>query len=102
MPSHTPAVYFCTRPGDKPSGSFSGPAGTSFMVDPITGKCDDPRWLQFCEQYNTLALHHKATVSLSQTKCLKAGQASLPAELTRERFLTPFFRQFVQDTAKAA
>ncbi len=95
-------MYFCTRRGDKPSASFSGPAGTSFMVDPITGRCDDPRWLQFCEQYNTLALQHNAVVSLSQTKCLKPGQATLPVELTRERFLTSFFKQFVQGTAKAA
>jgi hypothetical protein len=27
----------------KPFGNFSGPPGVSFMLDPITGDCDDPR-----------------------------------------------------------
>jgi hypothetical protein len=27
----------------KPFGNFNGPAGVSFMLDPITGDCDDPR-----------------------------------------------------------
>jgi len=65
------------------------------MVDPITGVCDDPRWLQFCREYNTWAIGLGANVSLSQTKELTRGQASLPVSLTRERFLTPFYSQFV-------
>jgi hypothetical protein len=33
---------------------------------------------------------------------LRPGQAALPAEVTRERFLTPFLKQFVVGTAQAA
>lgn len=40
------AMYFVTRPGDRPSGSFSGPPGTSFMMDPFTCDPQDARWLQ--------------------------------------------------------
>ncbi len=40
------AMYFVTRPGDRPAGSFCGGPGTSFMMDPFNDDPLDPRWLQ--------------------------------------------------------
>lgn len=53
------------------------------------------QWPRFNEEYNKWAISMGANVSLSQTKALKAGDATLPRRVTRERFLTPFFRTFV-------
>uniref|UniRef100_A0A383V943 FAD linked oxidase N-terminal domain-containing protein n=1 Tax=Tetradesmus obliquus TaxID=3088 RepID=A0A383V943_TETOB len=80
----------------KPCGNFSGPPGVSFMLDPITGDCDDPRWLQFNLEYSAWAVSRGATPSLSQSKGLLPGQAGLPRHLTRSRFLTPHYAQFVE------
>ncbi|WIA42207.1 hypothetical protein OEZ86_009467 [Tetradesmus obliquus] len=80
----------------KPCGNFSGPPGVSFMLDPITGDCDDPRWLQFNLEYSAWAVSRGATPSLSQSKGLLPGQAGLPQQLTRSRFLTPHYAQFVE------
>jgi hypothetical protein len=47
-------------------------------------------------EYNAWALSRGARLSLSQSKALQPGQAVLPRELTRERFLTPYFATFVE------
>jgi hypothetical protein len=47
-------------------------------------------------EYTAWAVERGATPSLSQTKGLLPGQASLPQQLTRERFLTAYYAQFVE------
>jgi hypothetical protein len=53
------------------------------------------QWAAFNEAYTAWAVSMGAIPSLSQTKGLQPGQASLPAHLTRERFLTPYYKSFV-------
>lgn len=53
------------------------------------------QWAAFNEAYTTWAVSMGAIPSLSQTKGLQPGQATLPAHLTRERFLTPYYQSFV-------
>jgi len=68
------------------------------MLDPFSDSPDDPRWAQFLDEANALALAHGARPSLSQTKRVApgtAGSATLDPRCTRERFLTPYFRQFL-------
>ncbi|KAF8056371.1 hypothetical protein HT031_006370 [Scenedesmus sp. PABB004] len=80
----------------KPVGNFSGGPGVSFMLDPITDNPDHPHWLPFNAAYTAWAVSQGGAPSLSQTKGLVPGQASLPARLTRQRFLTPYFAQYVE------
>lgn len=89
------AMYFVKRSGEKPSGSFSGQAGTSFMLDPIYHSPTDPRWSAFCEEMNEWAIKRGANVSLSQTKGLKPHQAQVDPALVRRRFLTPYYAEFL-------
>jgi hypothetical protein len=104
------AMYFVQRPGGRSrlAGSYTGAAGTSFMLDPIHHDPSCPRWRRFNQAYNHWAVAHGANVSLSQTKDLPpsrgGGGASsmppplggaLPASLARERFVTPYFRGFL-------
>eukprot|EP00775_Hariotina_reticulata_P008748 gene8748-8928_t len=79
----------------KPHGNFSrGPPGFSFMLDPITSDCDNPQWQEFNEAYTTWAISQGGQPSLSQTKGLQPGQATLPRHLTRPRFLTSYYAKF--------
>lgn len=54
-----------------------------------------PQWVAFNEAYTAWAVSMGAIPSLSQTKGLKPGQVTLPKALTRERFLTPYYKSFV-------
>jgi hypothetical protein len=65
------------------------------MMDPITDDADSPLWISFNEAYTAWAVSMGAIPSLSQTKGLKPGQVTLPKHLTRERFLTPYYKSFV-------
>ena len=42
------AVYFVQRGGAKPAGNFSGAAGVSFNLDPITHDADAPQVCVVC------------------------------------------------------
>jgi hypothetical protein len=53
------------------------------------------QWISFNEAYTAWAVSMGAIPSLSQTKGLKPGQVTLPKHLTRERFLTPYYKSFV-------
>lgn len=53
------------------------------------------QWPVFNREYTAWAVSMGAIPSLSQTKGLQPGQASLPKHLTRERFLTPYYSAFV-------
>jgi hypothetical protein len=98
------AMYFVQRPGGRSrlAGSYTGAAGTSFMLDPIHRDPSDAEWRHFNEAYTRWAVAHGANVSLSQTKGMGGGGGgdeglggTLPASLARERFVTPFFRPYV-------
>lgn len=97
------AIYFVRRPGNKLAGSYTGAAGTSFMLDPIHNDPNSREWHRFNEAYARWAVALGANVSLSQTKGLPPGPGlggALPSSIARERFLTPFFRQFVVSDAQ--
>lgn len=53
------------------------------------------QWLEFNRDYTAWAVSKGAVPSLSQTKGLVKGQVVLPKALTRSRFLTPFYKEFV-------
>jgi hypothetical protein len=57
--------------------------------------CCRVQWVSFNEAYTAWAVSMGAIPSLSQTKGLKPGQVTLPAHLTRSRFLTPYYKAFV-------
>jgi len=54
------------------------------------------QWIAFNEAYTAWAVSMGAIPSLSQTKGLKPGQVTLPKHLTRERFLTPYYKSFTE------
>ena len=89
-------MYFVTRPGDKPAGSFSGAPGTAFMMDPFHCDPTEPRWLQFLERLNDWALEHGARMSPTQTKLVRPRHFVLQERYVRERFLSRYYRQFVR------
>ena len=77
--------------------------GWSFVFDPIYGDPAEPRWVQFYTQLLPLARSLGARVGGSQTKALGTLPRALPLPrgFARERFLTPYFRQFLVDDAAA-
>ncbi len=74
-------------------------AGWSFVFDPVYEDPEEPRWLEFCRQLLPVAHALGARAGGSQTKALGTLPAALPLPrgFARERFLTPFFRQFLVD-----
>ena len=73
------------------------------MFDPIYDDPAEPRWAQFYTQLLPLARSLGARVGGSQTKALSTlpGALPLPRGFARERFLTPYFQQFLVDDAAA-
>eukprot|EP00775_Hariotina_reticulata_P009417 gene9417-9582_t len=99
------ASYFVARPGDKHYGSYRGPhKGISYMIDPVTGNPDDPKWLSFLIQLNTF-MHKQGQVkfSLSQTRLITPQQLAeqgglTPRWMAKPRFTTPFLEQFLTES----
>ena len=60
-------------------------------------KHEQLKWRLFCEECAAWAAGLGAQLSLTQTKWLSPGLhgVELPRELTRSRFLTSFYEQFV-------
>lgn len=81
---------------DKPYGLYSGGPGISFVFDPYFSDPVDPNWQNFCHQYNRVAIFELgAKVSPIQTQWLSDADLRIPATLVRQRFLTPYYSQFV-------
>ena len=92
------ATYFVNRPESekKPFGIYSGGPGVSFSFDPFTSDPSDPRWREFSEGYNHLAIHTLgATPSPIQTQWLQPGDLTIPRHLARPRFTTKYYEQFL-------
>jgi hypothetical protein len=92
------ATYFVHRPEKhkKPFGLYSGGPGISFSFDPICSNPVDPRWQQFAQEYNQLAIHTLGcNASPIQTQWLKPGDIKIPRELARPRFTTKYYQQYL-------
>ncbi|WP_411726645.1 FAD-dependent oxidoreductase [Methyloglobulus sp.] len=92
------ATYFVHRPEKykKPFGLYSGGPGISFSFDPICSNPVEPRWQQFAQQYNQLAIHTLGcNASPIQTQWLKPGDVKIPKKLARPRFTTKYYGQFL-------
>lgn len=93
------ATYFVRRPPreQKPFGLYSDGPGVSFSFDPIHSDPADARWQEFSRRYNELAIRGLgARVSPIQTQWLKKGDVAIPRRLARERFITPYFAEFLE------
>lgn len=79
------------------SGAQPRAPGWSFVFDPIFEDPAEPRWVRFCAELLPRARALGARPGGSQTKALGGlpGALPLPRALARQRFLTPFFRQFL-------
>lgn len=92
------ATYFVNRPekAKKPFGLYSGGPGVSFSFDPFCSHPADPRWRQFGEEYNKLAIATLgANASPIQTQWLERGDVTIPRKLARPRFTTKYYDQFL-------
>ena len=92
------ATYFVNRPekAKKPYGLYSDGPGVSFSFDPFCSNPADPRWRQFAEEYNELALRTLGgNGSPIQTQWLQPGDVSIPKRLARPRFTTKYYDQFL-------
>jgi len=92
------ATFFVTRPqkDQKPFGVYSGGPGVSFSFDPFGSDPNDPLWQEFSRQYNRLAIHTLgANASPTQTQWLQRGDVTIPRRLTRPRFTTEYYEQFL-------
>lgn len=93
------ATYFVHRPVQalKPFGLYSDGPGMSFSFDPFCSNPEDPRWQEFSRRYNALAINRLgARVSPIQTQWLKKGDVKIPRKLTRPRFTTRYFAEFLE------
>jgi FAD binding domain len=92
------ATYFVHRPEKlkKPFGLYSGGPGISFSFDPICSNPVEPRWQQFAQEYNKLAIHTLGcNVSPVQTQWLEPGDIKIPKKLAHPRFTTKYYEQFL-------
>jgi hypothetical protein len=105
------ATYFVHRVPEKPHGWFSMKgegyehSGLSFTMDPIYHDPTSPVWQEFVQGANRFAVTHGGRVALSQTRMVTreiflsgAGMRAL-REAPNKRFTTPFFKQFVEESA---
>ena len=80
----------------KPFGLYSGGPGVSFSFDPFCSNPADPRWRQFAEAYNKLAIGTLGgKASPIQTQWLQPGDVKIPGKLARPRFTTKYYDQFL-------
>lgn len=92
------ATYFVIRPEQhkKPFGIYSSGPGVSFSFDPFCSNPSEPRWHQFAQEYNRLAITElHGTASPIQTRWLKPGDVAIPRKLSRPRFTTSYYSQFI-------
>lgn len=92
------ATYFVNRPEQekKPFGIYSSGLGISFSFDPFCSSPTDPRWHQFAQEYNKLAIHTLGgNASPIQTQWLQPGDVKIPRRLARPRFTTKYYEQFL-------
>jgi hypothetical protein len=93
------ATYFVRRPAheQKPFGLYSGGPGVSFSFDPFSSDPTEPRWQEFSRRYNDLAIGRLgARPSPIQTQWLKRGDVVIPGRLAKPRFITPYFKEFIE------
>ncbi|MGD9539396.1 FAD-binding oxidoreductase [Methylocystis sp.] len=93
------ATYFVNRlpRAQKPFGLYSDGPGVSFSFDPFCSDPCSPRWQDFSRRYNRLAIDSLgARVSPIQTQWLGKGDVTIPKRLTRSRFTTRYFGEFLE------
>ena len=91
-------LYFVRRgeQAKKPFGLYSGGPGVSFSFDPVFSAPLDPLWQQFAKDYNAVAIHALGgRPSPIQTQWLTPGDLTIPKQLARPRFTTPYYAQFL-------
>ena len=91
-------LYFVRRgeQAKKPFGLYSGGPGVSFSFDPVFSDPLDPLWQQFAKDYNAVAIHALGgRPSPIQTQWLTPGDLTIPKQLARPRFTTPYYAQFL-------
>ena len=80
----------------KPRGLYSGGPGISFVLDPFTSEPCSEHWIEFCKQYNRIAIDELgAKVSPIQTQWLNRNDYFIPETLIEARFLTPYYQRFI-------
>ncbi len=91
-------LYFVRRPeqAKKPFGLYSGGPGTSFSFDPVYSDPLDPLWQRFAKEANDVAIHTLGgRGSPIQTQWLTPDDLTIPKQLARPRFTTPYYARFL-------